>query len=114
MDGKPLYEYARSGTPLPRPIARRPVTVHSLSLTHWIPGSEHNYTFPEKKFTDEERKQLARALAGKELPADAEIKDEPEAQPSVGDGSVNTEAGGKDERPPAFVLSMSVSGGTAL
>lgn len=119
MDGKPLYEYARSGTPLPRPIARRPVSVHSLALTHWSPGSQHVYTFPEKKFTDEERKRLAMALVGKGMPDATEIADEPE--PAL-DGSASKEDSGEsksdndallaEERPPAFVLSMKVSGGT--
>lgn len=122
MDGMPLYEYARSGIPLPRPIERRPVTVHSLELTHWIPGNEHAYTFPEKKFSDEEREKMEKALRGTELAADAGIKDEPEQGASsveektdgetVVPGNEGTEVKVEVERPPAFVLTMRVSGGT--
>jgi tRNA pseudouridine55 synthase len=122
MNGIPLYEYARSGTPLPRPIEQREVTVHSLELTHWIPGSEHSYGFPEKKFTEEERRKLERALKGSEITAAAESKDEVEAKTSSdsvndADGTMTPEkvdeaCGTREERPPAFVISMRVSGGT--
>ncbi|EJD02471.1 pseudouridine synthase [Fomitiporia mediterranea MF3/22] len=116
MDGKPLYEYAREGIPLPRPIERRPVTVHSLEITHWIPGSEHSYEFPTKKFSEEERAKMVKALRGVELSADAEIKDEPEQQTDSVEGSTGDakDDGDKptEERPPVFVLSMRVSGGT--
>ncbi|KAH8116795.1 pseudouridine synthase [Phellopilus nigrolimitatus] len=117
MNGKPLYEYARSGTPLPRPIERRAVTVHSLELTHWIPASEHTYRFPEKKFSDEEREKMEKALRGVEISADAVIRDEPEdlsasskAVEGVAIGD-SADAGVLDV-PPAFVLTMRVSGGT--
>ena len=110
MNGMPLYEYARSGTPLPRPIERRDVTVHSLELTHWLPGTEHTYKFPEKKFTDEERQKMAKAMRGVEISENAEIKDEPESNTETKEADgVDTDS---DERPPAFVISMRVSGGT--
>ncbi|KAL5489761.1 PUS4_1 [Sanghuangporus weigelae] len=123
MDGKPLYEYAREGIPLPRPIERRQVTVHSIELTHWIPGSDHSYNFPEKKFTDEEREKLEKALKGVELPPDAAIKDEPESTSAEYSAGASKEASSPSngseeneklavERPPTFVLSMRVSGGT--
>ena len=54
MDGKPLYDYARKGIPLPRPIEKRKVTVHSLELVEWK-GSEHDFRWPENKFTKEEQ-----------------------------------------------------------
>lgn len=105
MDGKPLYEYARSGIPLPRPIERRKVTVHSLELVDWLPSGSHSFRFPEKKFTDEERAKLARSLRGAEIGADEEIKNEPDVKPE--DGVEDASVG-----PPAFVLQMRVSGGT--
>ena len=108
MDGKPLYEYARNGIPLPRPIARRSVTVHSLSLTRWI--DKHDYRWPEKSLTDEQREKLAAALRGKEMPEDAEIKDSDDTQPEI--DKEESGAGEETEVPPAFVLSMRVSGGT--
>lgn len=100
MDGMPLYEYARKGIPLPRPIEKRQVTIHSLELIEWK-GSEHEYRWPEKQFSEEEKKAMEKALEGiEESPA---ITDEPE--PEV----LGTEA---PEAPTAFVLSMKVSGGT--
>jgi tRNA pseudouridine55 synthase len=49
MDRMPLYKYARKGIPLPRPIEKRPVTVHSLELVEWK-GAEHPYRWLEKVF----------------------------------------------------------------
>jgi len=62
MDGLPLYEYARSGTPLPRPIEKRKVTIHSLELIEWK-GSEHQFRYPEKKFTEDQKKSGRESLA---------------------------------------------------
>ncbi|KAL6300135.1 pseudouridine synthase [Sparassis latifolia] len=95
MDGKPLYEYARKGIPLPRPIEQRKVTVHSLELVDWK-GSKHDFRWPEKKFSEEEKKAMEKALQGVET--NATFEDEPEEN--------GTEA------PTAFVLRMRVSGGT--
>lgn len=69
MDGKPLYEYARNGLPLPRPIEPRKVNVFSLELVDWQeaapramqPGSEgafdvlgHRYSWPERRLDAEQ------------------------------------------------------------
>lgn len=96
MDGKPLYEYARKGIPLPRPIEKRRVTVHELELVEWK-GSEHGYRYPEKKFTEDQKKAVEAALSVEKA---AEVKDEPEEE------IPDTHA------PTAFVLRMKVSGGT--
>ncbi|KAJ3550997.1 hypothetical protein NMY22_g79 [Coprinellus aureogranulatus] len=96
MDGKPLYEYAREGKPLPRPIDPRKVTVHSLELVEWK-GQNHAFRWPEKSFSDEEKKAMEKALKGAD--EKAEIKDDAE---TVAPGEV----------PTAFVLKMTVSGGT--
>ena len=96
MDGKPLYEYAREGIPLPRPIEARKVTVHSLELEEWL-GKDHDYKYPEKAFSEEEKKAMETAL--KSVDDKAEIKDEAEPLAS-------------DDKPTAFVLRMRVSGGT--
>ena len=96
MDGMPLYEYARKGIPLPRPIERRKVTVHSLDLIEWK-GKEHQFRWPEKQFSEEEKLAIKKALEGVE--ENVVVKDEPDPDAS-------------DETPIAFVLSMKVSGGT--
>ncbi|KAF8309472.1 pseudouridine synthase [Clavulina sp. PMI_390] len=76
MDGKPLYEYAREGKPLPRPIEPRKVTVHSLELIDWqeaaseSSGTEnpssvspstsgHGYKWPEKHLEGEKLAAMA-------------------------------------------------------
>lgn len=98
MDGRPLYEYARKGIPLPRAIEPREVTVHSLELVEWK-GSEHTYRWPEKQFTDEEKQAMEKALENVE--PDASLKNEPEAAEEA-----------SEQAPTAFVLKMTVSGGT--
>ncbi|EAU88512.1 pseudouridylate synthase 4 [Coprinopsis cinerea okayama7 len=96
MDGKPLYEYARKGIPLPRPIEPRKVTIHSLELVEWK-GKEHTYRWPEKTFSEDDKRAMETAL--KSVDASVEIKDDPDL-PS------------EQEAPTAFVLKMRVSGGT--
>ncbi|KAF8163368.1 pseudouridylate synthase 4 [Crassisporium funariophilum] len=96
MDGKPLYEYARKGIPLPRPIDPRKVTVHSLEIVEWL-GHKHSYAWPEKQLSSEEKKAMETALKGGQDVVS--IQDEPEELPS-------------DQPPTAFVLKMKVSGGT--
>ncbi|RDB21135.1 putative tRNA pseudouridine synthase 4 [Hypsizygus marmoreus] len=97
MDGMPLYEYARKGIPLPRPIEPRKVTVHSLELVEWK-GGDHSYRWPEKAFSEEEKKAMEAALKGAE--DNISIKDDPESTTAPND------------TPTAFVLKMKVSGGT--
>ena len=99
MDGKPLYDYARKGIPLPRPIEKRKVTVHSLELVEWK-GSEHDFRWPENKFTKEEQAAMENALKG--VDENISIKDEPDAEADIT----------SDKVPTAFVLRMRVSGGT--
>lgn len=60
MDGKPLYEYARSGIPLPRPIPSRKVTVHHLSLLKFTPGDQHTYEYPTESLGEVEKAELER------------------------------------------------------
>ena len=100
MDGMPLYDYARKGIPLPRPIEKRPVTVHSLELLEWK-GNDHPYRWPESVFSDEQKKALARSLSGVNTASDD----------NVAEGE-SSEAALPDEVPTAFVLRMRVSGGT--
>ncbi|KAG6376333.1 pseudouridine synthase [Boletus reticuloceps] len=95
MDGKPLYEYARQGIPLPRPIEKRKVTVHSLNLVDWM-GCNHNFRWPQKEFSPDQKAALQTAL--KSVEVDPVIQDKPDEHTG--------------EVPTAFVLSMTVSGGT--
>ena len=53
MDGKRLFEYAREGIPLPRPIEARDVTVHELRLVEWLPEDKHTYRAPDMEVSEE-------------------------------------------------------------
>jgi len=97
MDGKPLYEYARSGTPLPRKIEKRPVTVHSLEIEEWL-GNDHDFRYPEQVLSEDQKQALEKTL--KSVQEDARVVDEPEEPAEDG------------RAPTAFVLRMRVSGGT--
>lgn len=96
MDGMPLYDYARKGIPLPRPIEKRIVTVHSLELIEWK-GGDHTFRWPEKQLSEEEKAAMEKAL--EVIETNPNVSDEPESD-------------APNEPPPAFVLSMKVSGGT--
>ncbi|VEU21475.1 DEKNAAC102245 [Brettanomyces naardenensis] len=45
MNGKPLYEYAREGLPLPREIKPRTVQIYSLDLADDCLSTDHDYNF---------------------------------------------------------------------
>lgn len=96
MDGKPLYDYARKGIPLPRPIEKRKVTIYSLDLIEWK-GDDHTFRWPEKRFSVEEKEAMEKALGGVE--ENPTVKDE-------------ADHAAPDQTPTAFVLSMKVSGGS--
>ena len=49
MNGKPLYEYAREGKPIPREIERRPVEVLELELLEWMEGGTHDHKAPTEE-----------------------------------------------------------------
>ncbi|KAK7020547.1 Dihydrodipicolinate synthetase [Favolaschia claudopus] len=96
MDGRPLYEYARKGIPLPRPIEARKATVHSLEITEW--KDAHNFRWPAQTFTEEEKQAMEKALQGA---VEASVVLDDTAEPPK-----------DDEAPTAFVLKMRVSSGT--
>jgi tRNA pseudouridine55 synthase len=61
MDGKPLYEHARSGTPLPRKIEKRSVTIHSLEIEKWL-ESDHDFRYPEQVLSEAQKQALEKTL----------------------------------------------------
>ncbi|KAL8366780.1 hypothetical protein RB595_008770 [Gaeumannomyces hyphopodioides] len=46
MNGKPLYEYAREGKPIPREIETREVEVTDLELVEWYEPGSHPHRWP--------------------------------------------------------------------
>lgn len=110
MDGKPLYEYARKGIPLPRPIEKRSVNVLSLELIDWK-GSDHAYRWPEKALSEDEKKAVEVALSS--VAANPTVKDKSDAADATDTSNAATAAvEGSTDVPTAFALSMTVSGGT--
>lgn len=62
MDGKPLYEYARQGLPLPRAIKSREVSVYDIQLKDDCLAREHEYKFLKSQL-DEDGETLVTKLA---------------------------------------------------
>ncbi|KAI0914229.1 pseudouridine synthase [Ustulina deusta] len=55
MEGKPLYEYAREGKPIPREIATREVDVSELEIVEWYEPGTHAHRWPLEEATSFER-----------------------------------------------------------
>ncbi|KOS19403.1 tRNA pseudouridine synthase 4 [Escovopsis weberi] len=49
MDGKPLYEYAREGRPIPREIKGRDVDILEIELVEWYEPKSHNHHWPTEE-----------------------------------------------------------------
>ncbi|OAA40324.1 TruB family pseudouridylate synthase containing protein [Metarhizium rileyi] len=55
MDGKPLYEYAREGKPVPREIKGRQVEALEVELVEWYEPGKHNHRWPTEEAEAAER-----------------------------------------------------------
>lgn len=55
MNGKPLYEYAREGKPIPREIEGREVEVLEMELVEFYKPGEHNHRWPTEEASASER-----------------------------------------------------------
>jgi tRNA pseudouridine55 synthase len=55
MEGKPLYEYAREGKPIPREIETRDVEVTELELIEWYEPGTHNHRWPAEEAEQAEK-----------------------------------------------------------
>ncbi len=75
MEGKPLYEYAREGKPIPREIETRDVEVSELELLEWYEPGTHDHRWPtdeadltEKNLVDSVWRVAKRQAASDEEP----------------------------------------------
>ena len=131
MDGKPLYDYARSNTPLPRPIEARDVTIYDLQLLKWQEATEHSWSPPAAELSEEDKSNMQRleslidAAASNQAEKPVQPTEQAEERQNGSDGNSPKADGGHPaastevalimftaERPPAFELQMSVSSGT--
>jgi len=55
MNGKPLYEYAREGKPIPREIETRDVEVSELDIVEWYEPGTHNHRWPTEEAEQAEK-----------------------------------------------------------
>ncbi|ROW01923.1 hypothetical protein VMCG_05652 [Cytospora schulzeri] len=55
MDGKPLYEYAREGKPIPREIQTREVTVTDMEMLEYYEPGTHTHYWPTAEATAAEK-----------------------------------------------------------
>lgn len=55
MNGKPLYEYAREGKPIPREIEGREVEVLEMELLEFYEPGKHNHRWPTEEASASER-----------------------------------------------------------
>jgi tRNA pseudouridine55 synthase len=93
IDGKRAYEYARSGTELPKELTPRTVKVSNIELVEWF--DQHSFPAPKEQATEEEKTVERDIIEKKKL----EFKSFDEATTS------NVTVG------PACKLRMTVSGG---
>lgn len=81
MEGKPLYEYAREGKPIPREIPTREVEVTELELVEWYPPGSHRHYWPTEEAGEAERQVAekvwkAQQQSGKSLTPEEKHEDE--------------------------------------
>ncbi|KAI1113695.1 pseudouridine synthase [Nemania sp. NC0429] len=101
MEGKPLYEYAREGKPIPREIATREVEVSELELLEWYEPGTHSHYWPAEEATNFERsfaekvwkvekdQMSSKKLTPEEEEADTKARDEHENFKRKADESVD-------------------------
>lgn len=82
MEGKPLYEYAREGKPIPREIQTREVTVTELDMVEWYEPGTHSHHWPtaeataaEKQYAEQLWRVEKQQVSGKKMTDEEEAAD---------------------------------------
>lgn len=91
MNGKKLYEYARSGEEVPMEIKERPVEVLDLEMTEWMEGGTHEWHWPDAE-AEKAEKEFAEKLLHLDA-VDVEGQQAPAQKRKMSDGAVDQSAG---------------------
>lgn len=113
MDGMPLYEYARQGKPLPKPIEARSCTIHQLELLSFKKGGEHGWKGAKEEISAEEKEnmlRLERLVAESAPKAEGAVSAVTEPEQTASETSATQPD--ETEPPSAFEIRMTVSSGT--
>lgn len=121
MDGKPLYEYAREGLPLPRAIKAREVKIHEIVLKDDCLSTDHDWRFLESA-RDAEGNSLVAQLEGNPTLNDHPVPYAREWLASQSEGPPQTAPrpapegayAGEDYRAPLIHFDARVSSGTYI
>ncbi|KAK5656328.1 hypothetical protein OQA88_4708 [Cercophora sp. LCS_1] len=76
MNGKPLYEYAREGKPIPREIETRDVEVSELGIVEWYEPGTHNHRWPTEEAEQAEKNLVDSVWRVAKRQSDAETEPE--------------------------------------
>ncbi|RDA88417.1 hypothetical protein CP532_5616 [Ophiocordyceps camponoti-leonardi (nom. inval.)] len=84
MNGKPLYEYAREGKPIPREIEYRDVEALEVELIDWFEPESHSFRWPAEEAEAVERNlaeqfwrlKKAQETTGRKLTPEQKLKDD--------------------------------------
>lgn len=139
MQGRPLYEYAREGIPLPEPIKARKCTVSSLEVVGWTDGVDQTkYAWPTKELEKDKREmidEVKKLMKGAKVEVVEDGKSAPTTKAKEGEGEgsgaqvepptpivldfttgldapAETPDLAEEGTPPTFELKMTVSSGT--
>lgn len=73
MNGKPLYEYAREGKPIPRQVETREVTVSHCEILEWYDPGSHSHHWPTTEATAAEKQYAEQLWRVEKQQADGKI-----------------------------------------
>jgi tRNA pseudouridine55 synthase len=94
MAGKPLYEYAREGKPIPREIETREVEVVELDLVEWYEPGTHNHRWPTEEADQAEKKLVDEVWAVAKQQVEGGAAAEPQQQQQKEEASAPAEHAG--------------------
>lgn len=66
IDGMKLYDYARSGKPLPRQLESRDVEISDCTLLEYFEPGQHDFRWPAEQASDEEKAVARKLMDGAE------------------------------------------------